>query len=108
MENTPIDISGDKDVVMVLDEASGFKQVLLHADAQVLLDKLIEFQNKEGSTDVSLSEHRGLNVVGTPRGVRFSFFHRQQGPLTWITLDHQKTQVVISQLRKLLKRPAAD
>lgn len=108
MENTPIDISGDKDVVMVLDEASGFKQVLLHADAQVLLERLIEFQHKEGSTDVSLSEHRGLTVVGTARGVRFSFFNRQQGPLTWITLDQQRTQAAISQLRKLLKQPGTD
>lgn len=108
MNGTSVEISGDKDVVMIFDSSSGSRQILLPADAQVLLDRLIEFQHKEGSTDVSLSEHRGLTVVSTTDDLRFSFFYRSQGPETWITLNQQKTQLVIGELRKLLKRPGAN
>lgn len=105
MQRNRISISSDRDVVVVLDESSGLKQVLLPADAQVLLDKLIEFHHQEGSTDVSLSEHRGLTVVGTLHDVRFSFFYRTQGPQTWITLNLQQVQAAINQLEALLSRP---
>lgn len=99
-----MEATGDKDVVIVFNEESGFKQHLLRPDAETLLDKLIEFQSKEGSTDVSLSAQRGLAVVGTGNGVRFSFFYREQGPQTWIPLDKSQTEKAITQLTTLLKR----
>ena len=96
-------IAGDRDSVTIVDVASGLNQILLRADAQILLDKLTEFENKEGSTDFSLSNFRALGVQGTPSGVQFAFFYREQGPQRWTTLNKQQTRTAIDELKALLK-----
>lgn len=50
----------DSEINLVLNERWGFSQKLSHDDAQLLLDKLIEFEHKESFTDVSLNHFRLL------------------------------------------------
>lgn len=99
----------DSEINLVLNETLGFSQKLSHDDAQLLLDKLIEFQHKEGSTDVSLNHFRGLAVESTGNSIRFAFFQRDQASHTlhWHNLKQQEIQSAITKLRNGLGKVQA-
>src|SRR6185312_7477300 len=94
-------ITTDEDLI-TLELRSGLHQVLPPPHAQGLLEMLIEFSSKTGSTDLELSPYRSLTVQGTEGDVLFCLFRAGRLPNDWVILREVEVTRFVAELQSAL------
>ena len=98
-----LSVTSDEDLI-TLELMLGLHCVVIPQHAAVLLERLIEFRDAEGSAHIELSPVRSLAVTRTESGIEFCFFRTGQKPRDWVSARNNELDTIISQLRRALTR----